>query len=102
MMKNDLTNKRFGRLVVMKETEQRQNRSICWLCICDCGNDKIVPSDYLVQGKVQSCGCLHSETSKNNGLNTRKNFGCFECGSDKHYAKGLCRNCYEKRKRIKI
>jgi hypothetical protein len=101
-MKNDLTNQRFGRLLVIQETEQRKNRSICWLCLCDCGNEKVVSSDYLVQGKTQSCGCLHIEEAQKTGRETREHFGCFECGNDKHYAKGLCRNCYEKRKRSKF
>jgi len=100
-MKNDLTGQRFGKLVVIQETDQRKKRSICWLCQCDCGNEIVVSSDFLVQGRTKSCGCLLPESSHKQGLSMRQNFGCMECGSDKHYAKGLCRNCYEKRKRDK-
>ena len=36
------------------------------------------------------------ENGRKLGLSRRKHFGCTYCGSDKHYAKGLCRSCYDK------
>lgn len=97
--KNDLTGRRFGKLVVIKETELRKRRCICWLCKCDCGNEKTVSSDYLIKGHTHSCGCLRVDRAKQMVRYNIKNSGCMECGSDKHYAKGLCRSCYEKKKR---
>lgn len=29
-----------------------------WLCLCECGNKKIVSSALLKRGKTKSCGCL--------------------------------------------
>lgn len=89
----DVTGLRFGKLVTIKPTEKRNsNGSVYWLCKCDCGNEVVVPVNNLQNGYTKSCGCLHKET-------VRKHFGCMHCGSDKHYAKGYCKNCYEKMRR---
>lgn len=64
---NDLTGKRFGRLVVIKDSGERRkfkNRSggsIIWECLCDCGNTTLVRSDVLVSGGTKSCGCINTE-----------------------------------------
>lgn len=54
---NDLTNKRFGKLVAIKPTDKRQSKSIVWLCKCDCGNYTEVLQFNLTKGKTTSCGC---------------------------------------------
>ena len=55
-MIKDLTNKRFGKLLVL-----HYNGKAKWLCQCDCGNQTIVRSDYLKSGHTQSCGCIHKK-----------------------------------------
>ena len=30
-----------------------------WICVCDCGNIKSVPSSWLLDGRAISCGCKH-------------------------------------------
>lgn len=55
---------RFGRLVVVEQTEFRNRGSVLWKCRCDCGNELIAPSSKLAYGRKQSCGCLRIETSK--------------------------------------
>lgn len=99
-----MAGKRFGRLVVMQQTERRDYRGgVCWLCKCDCGNETVVSGIYLRRGITKSCGCLSVETARNTIIKAynarRKHFGCLYCGSDKHYAKGCCKNCYYKLKR---
>ena len=93
---------KFERLTVV-ENPFRDGKYYKCLCQCVCGNTKIIRTDVLENGKSKSCGCLKKEVDKIKGkklgLSQRVNFGCFVCGSDKHYAKGLCRNCYEKRRR---
>lgn len=92
---------RFGRLVVISEevARNRHNDKIM-LCQCDCGSEpKWVRVSNLLSGGTQSCGCLKIERVKQMGINNTKHFGCMECGSDKHYAKGLCAKCYNKKKR---
>lgn len=57
----DLTNQRFGKLIAKKPTSKRTNDGrIIWLCECDCGNTKEASSHDLLQGKIQSCGCMRS------------------------------------------
>lgn len=55
---NDLTGKKFGRLTVLGLSEKKSGRKSYWVCECDCGNKKLVRSDSLKRGQVQSCGCL--------------------------------------------
>lgn len=55
----DLTNQRFGKLVVLKYAGSNRDRSQ-WLCQCDCGNEVIVNQMELKKGQTLSCGCLRS------------------------------------------
>ena len=64
----DLTNERFGKLVVIKRAPNKNKRTM-WLCKCDCGNEVEVRSDQLRGGITKSCGCLHIEQVKNIGKN---------------------------------
>ena len=55
----DLTGKRFGKLVVLKEdgfvigTNGKRRR--LWLCQCDCGNQCRIQHQYLNFGDTSSC-----------------------------------------------
>jgi hypothetical protein len=64
----DLTDKKFGRLTVIKQSEYyiRLNGSkiAMWLCKCDCGNTKIIRASNLQNGTTKSCGCLSDENRK--------------------------------------
>lgn len=93
----DITGQRFGKLVAIKPTRKGSNGGFYWLCKCDCGNEKEVPRQNLTKSKnpTRSCGCL----SVNAWNASRKHFGCMECGSEQHYARGLCRSCYNKIRR---
>lgn len=51
----DLTNKRFGKLTAIEVTYLGEKRS--WVCVCDCGAQKIVPTFQLMSGNNTSCGC---------------------------------------------
>lgn len=59
----DLTGQRFGRLVVVRRAGSNAQRKATWLCICDCGNERVITSDNLRNGHSQSCGCLKREQS---------------------------------------
>ena len=54
----DMTGRRFGKLVALTyiKGEPPKYKSQ-WLCVCDCGNEKIAKSENLVRGKTKSCGC---------------------------------------------
>lgn len=54
----DITGQRFSRLTAVRDVGVDKSRNRLWLCLCDCGNEKIVSGNLLKGGKVQSCGCL--------------------------------------------
>jgi hypothetical protein len=60
----DITGRRYGRLVVvgLYATATPTCRQRKWLCRCDCGTNAIVSISSLINGHVQSCGCLYRET----------------------------------------
>jgi len=59
----DLTGRRFGKLTVLKH-ERVVGKNHQWMCICDCGNEKVIAVSSLRSGATKSCGCLAKETSK--------------------------------------
>lgn len=54
----DLIGKKFGRLIVIEQI--RKGKGQC-LCLCECGNYKIIRTDHLKSGLTLSCGCLQKE-----------------------------------------
>ena len=71
-VRDDLTGKRFGRLVVLKQAEDYINpntdvHTAQWLCQCDCGSDPCVITGGRLKDKKHptiSCGCYNREVSK--------------------------------------
>ena len=63
-MSKALLNTRFGKLLVINKTNLRKNSRIVWECICNCGNTKLVPSNYLLAGRTKSCGCFNIDNLK--------------------------------------
>lgn len=58
--KKDLTGQTFGKLTVIRDSGERQNRNILWLCKCSCGNIVKIQGTALISGHTQSCGCTKS------------------------------------------
>lgn len=60
----DLTDKRFGKLVAIKPDgfviKNSGKRCRLWLCQCDCGNTCHIQHQYLTCGDTNSCGCINS------------------------------------------
>jgi len=67
--KLNLKNKRFSRLLVVKEAPKRKGRTR-WLCQCDCGNVKEIDTRHLTRDGdgTRSCGCLLKEHLDNSKL----------------------------------
>lgn len=67
-LRNDLTGKRFGRLVVSERAERYKTntgrRSTYYICQCDCGKTTTVTANHLTTGHTWSCGCAHKEQEK--------------------------------------
>ena len=53
----DLTEQRFGRLVVVERVENGKWGQMRWLCKCNCGNEKTIDDGSLKSGHTKSCGC---------------------------------------------
>lgn len=60
--KQDISGKRFHRLVALRSTGKIHNSSYLWECICDCGNKKNINVSTLNSMRVHSCGCYGAET----------------------------------------
>ncbi|MEE3805475.1 hypothetical protein V2H29_00765 [Lysinibacillus fusiformis] len=63
----DLTNKRFGRLLVIERAAYQyrgEKKFVAWKCLCDCGETINVIAGDLTRGKC-SCGCERIEKIKN-------------------------------------
>lgn len=52
--RKDITGQRFGMLMAVRRV---QIKPVKWMCVCDCGNSRVLPMDTLGQGRVWSCGC---------------------------------------------
>lgn len=73
-MRKDLSGLKFTRLTVKHFVTPEQTKypqRTHWLCVCDCGAEKIVPAHHLTNGGVQSCGCLNAEKQKDPSLKHR-------------------------------
>jgi hypothetical protein len=73
MPRDNLSGRRFGRLVVDAHVDTRANGHIVWLCRCDCGNETRVTACSLKRGHSASCGCLQREARIRHGHGARVN-----------------------------
>ena len=60
-MNIDLIRKTFGRLTVLRQSENDKHGCIMFLCKCDCGKEILVRKSRLIHGNTNSCGCLRLE-----------------------------------------
>lgn len=64
----DITGKKFGRLLVIKRTNDhitpKGHHITMWECKCDCGNTKTITGHALKQGFTKSCGCISKKHGK--------------------------------------
>ena len=59
-LKEDLTGKRFGRLLVLRRNGSVPGQAL-WRCLCDCGTETDEPGSHLRRGNTKSCGCWKRE-----------------------------------------
>ncbi len=58
----DLTGKTFGHLRVERFSHMQNHQSM-WLCVCECGNEKVIMGRKLRDGLTKSCGCSRASDS---------------------------------------
>lgn len=69
-VKIDLINKKFGKLTVIRQTENvgktkgNPTGRVAFLCKCDCGNELIARSIALTSDNTKSCGCMKKDNLK--------------------------------------
>ncbi len=56
-MRYNLVGMIFGKLCVVSEGHGFPSGNRGWLCRCECGNTKIIPTSRLTAGQNRSCGC---------------------------------------------
>ena len=61
----DLTGQKFGRLTVVSLSPERtKGNNARWMCLCECGVQKVVGANGLKTGQTQSCGCLSAQQTQ--------------------------------------
>lgn len=109
MIGSDLTNKKFGRLLVLSiipRKDKKQKWGSYWSCKCDCGSIRNYRATALRAGTVKSCGCLREELlRKSPGEANKHSLYCqYKAGakrreidfslSKKDFLKLIEQNCY--------
>lgn len=62
--KDDLTGRRFGRIVVLGRVGSSPGRISIWRCRCDCGTEFNAYASNLKSGRTRSCGCLKADMNR--------------------------------------
>jgi len=66
--KNNLIDKKFGRLTVIGESGRSRRLNVNWKCKCDCGKEIVVIGNHLLNGNTKSCGCFRIDKITSHGL----------------------------------
>lgn len=77
----DLMWQKFGMLTVIGRASippHVKDRSLWWVCKCDCGNTITTSGLYLKQGNKKSCGCFKATNGGRNKLSVTKDVSCTE------------------------
>lgn len=80
----DLTGLRFGKLVAIKPTTDREFSNVIWECKCDCGNTVFVSSNKLTMKQTQSCGKCGFQQQRASEVRSK-----YESDSDRYLARKL-------------
>ena len=72
---NDISGQRFGKLIAIQPIDKSKSGNIIWLCICNCESKEYtqVRASNLLNGTIQSCGCLQQETTRQKAQEKHKN-----------------------------
>lgn len=56
----NLIGQRFGAWMVQRRGSIEDSTQTAWVCLCDCGTERVVVSQSLREGLSKSCGCQKS------------------------------------------
>ena len=86
---DDLTGRRFGRLLVLERALDPTYTSVMWKCLCDCGNTHITHAGSLKMGYTKSCGCYNIDATHDRARHSM-------CTTDEYATwLGIKRRCYD-------
>ena len=94
--RKSLSNKRFGRLLVIGRDLSRVTKGSFrfWRCLCDCGKYASVERAHLTSGDTQSCGCLKQELEPLVAVRYRKTHGASTPTPEYRAWSGMKGRCY--------
>ena len=83
--KIDMIGRRYGKVVVVEETNKRdKSGTIFYLCLCDCGKQKIINGKNLRHNSTMSCGCYNLIRNKKENPDYKKPlYGIYEAIKDR-------------------
>lgn len=90
-LKYDLTNKKFGNLLVLKLDEEKSKlkKEKFWICKCDCGKIKTIYAYSLIHAGTTNCGCLRKYKLRNaplkQGLSYSKSYSIWRTMKQRCY-----------------
>lgn len=56
----DLSGSIYGKLTVLRDSGEKYKSFKLWVCVCECGNEKLVNTNALNSGNTKSCGCART------------------------------------------
>ena len=62
--KLELAGQESGRLLALYECGRAKDGEVLWKCRCECGNECVVRSGALSSQRIQSCGCLKRDRTR--------------------------------------
>lgn len=63
---------KYNRLTLLEKVEKNK-----WLCLCDCGNKKVISENHIGDGHTKSCGCLIKDTITKHGLSRSRIYNTY-------------------------
>lgn len=69
----DITGNIFGKLTVIEFFERTSTKSTMWVCLCECGTEKVINGAHLKSGKIISCGCYQKSWAITHGHTSERN-----------------------------
>ncbi len=72
MRRKFVPSKKYGRWTIVRPATRSASNALRWICVCDCGTEKTVQQNTMLNGTSQSCGCLSVEmlVAQNKSRNT--------------------------------
>lgn len=75
MLKYNLVGQTFGKLSVIRKSDQRAYSKVLWDCLCECGSITKSTTGHLMNGHTTSCGCNRREVARTRAVSRNTTHG---------------------------